>query len=68
MLVPWQSKLMWLRMLTNQAARHIQEPLDYVYVDARHDYCGTLEDIQTWWHLIRSGTGNLDGAEAAAVD
>jgi hypothetical protein len=54
-LAPWDSKLVWLHMLTTQAVWYIQEPLDYVYVDARHDYCGTMEDIQTWWPLIRSG-------------
>jgi hypothetical protein len=54
-LAPWDSKLVWLRMLTTQAVRYIREPLDYVYVDARHDYCSTLEDIKTWWPLIRSG-------------
>uniref|UniRef100_A0A383WBA9 O-methyltransferase domain-containing protein n=1 Tax=Tetradesmus obliquus TaxID=3088 RepID=A0A383WBA9_TETOB len=54
-LTPWQHKLAWLRMTTNQAVRHVREPLDYVYVDARHDYCGTLEDIQAWWPLIRPG-------------
>jgi hypothetical protein len=54
-LAPWDSKLVWLRMLTTQAVRYVRERLDYVYVDARHDYCGTLEDIQTWWPLIRSG-------------
>jgi hypothetical protein len=54
-LAPWQQKLVWLRMRTTQAVRYIQEPLDYVYVDARHDYCGTLEDIIAWWPLIRSG-------------
>jgi hypothetical protein len=57
-LTPWQHKLVWLRMRTTQAVRHIREPLDYVYVDARHDYCGTLEDIQAWWPLIRPGVSS----------
>lgn len=48
-------KIRVLRMLTKEAAAQIQEPLDFVYVDARHDFCGAAEDIGLYWPKIRSG-------------
>jgi hypothetical protein len=36
---------------TLQAARKIQE-LDFVYVDARHDYCSVLEDLEAYFPLM----------------
>jgi hypothetical protein len=33
----------------------VEEQVDYVYVDARHDYCGALEDIAAWWPKLRPG-------------
>jgi len=29
--------------------------LDYVYVDARHDYAGVKEDLEAWWPKLRKG-------------
>lgn len=29
------------------------EPLDFVYIDARHDYCGCLADIQSYWEILK---------------
>ena len=29
--------------------------LDFVYVDARHDYAGVLEDCRAWWPKLREG-------------
>eukprot|EP00775_Hariotina_reticulata_P002367 gene2367-2672_t len=54
-LKPYKAKTVWMKTTTAAAAKLIPEPLDYVYVDARHDYCGVLEDIQTYWPLIRPG-------------
>jgi len=51
----WQHKLVWMRNSTTVAATLIREPLDYVYVDARRDYCGVLEDLETWWPLLKPG-------------
>jgi len=31
------------------------DSLDFVYVDARHDYCGTYEDITTYWPKLKKG-------------
>mmetsp|Transcript_11123 Transcript_11123/g.11139 ORF Transcript_11123/g.11139 Transcript_11123/m.11139 type:complete len:267 (+) Transcript_11123:117-917(+) len=43
-------------MSTVEAAKLIPDAsLDYIYVDARHDYCGTMEDIVAWYPKIKSG-------------
>ncbi|KAG2427390.1 hypothetical protein HYH02_014610 [Chlamydomonas schloesseri] len=49
------SKVVFLRNFTYEAAKAITEPLDFVYVDARHDYCGTYEDIELFWPKLRNG-------------
>eukprot|EP00758_Cryptobia_borreli_P017344 Tbor_TRINITY_DN6182_c4_g1::TRINITY_DN6182_c4_g1_i3::g.22011::m.22011 len=28
---------------------------DYIYVDARHDYKGVLDDISQWWPKLKKG-------------
>lgn len=28
---------------------------DFIYVDARHDRLGVLEDLQAWWPKLRRG-------------
>lgn len=44
------------RMLTSEAAELIPDgSLDFVYVDARHDYCGCLKDLETYWPKLRPG-------------
>ena len=29
--------------------------LDYIYIDARHDYCGVKEDLLMYWPKLREG-------------
>ena len=29
--------------------------IDFVYVDARHDYKGVLEDLRLYWPKVRQG-------------
>eukprot|EP00667_Euglena_gracilis_P018473 EG_transcript_19600 len=55
-LAPFATKLVYLRMLTSEAAPLIHNnSLDYVYIDARHDYCGASEDIRNYWPKVRPG-------------
>lgn len=55
-LAPWEGKTQIKRMYTTEAAKQIPDnSLDYVYVDARHDYCGVMEDLQAYWPKLRSG-------------
>ena len=37
------------------AATFADASLDFVYVDARHDYAGVLEDLRAWWPKLRKG-------------
>lgn len=50
-------KVQFLRMLSTEAARlHIPDhSLDFVYIDARHDYCGVLEDLVAYYPKLRPG-------------
>ncbi|PSC67295.1 O-methyltransferase [Micractinium conductrix] len=53
---PHKAKVKVMRMFTNEAALQVAiESLDYVYVDARHDYCGCLEDMEMWWPKLKPG-------------
>lgn len=53
---PFKDKAKFLRMTTTQAAEKVpDDSLDYVYVDARHDYCGVQEDLRNWWPKLRRG-------------
>jgi hypothetical protein len=37
------------------ATRIPDQSLDFVYIDARHDYASVTEDIQTWFCKVREG-------------
>merc|ERR1712039_201112 len=58
-----------LQLPSTDAARLFNdESVDFVYVDARHDYCGVLDDIKTWWPKVRAGgimAGNDWGQQQA---
>jgi hypothetical protein len=50
------SKVNVLRMLSSEAALQVADhSLDFVYIDARHDYCGVLEDLTAYWPKLRPG-------------
>jgi len=40
---------------TEAATRFANFTLDFAYVDARHDYCGAMEDMNAYWPLLRPG-------------
>jgi hypothetical protein len=42
------------------AARFPDEYFDYIYLDARHDYCGVMEDLEAWWPKLKVG-GMMSG-------
>lgn len=45
-----------LRMTSEEAARLIRDDsLDFVYLDARHDYASVKEDISLWFPKVRPG-------------
>jgi hypothetical protein len=65
----WANKTTFMRMRSDQAALKIADSsLDYVYVDARHDYCGAKQDINLFWPKVRRG-GIMSGHDyLVAVD
>jgi predicted O-methyltransferase YrrM len=32
-----------------------QPSLDFIYIDARHDYEGVKEDLNAWWPVLKQG-------------
>lgn len=40
---------------------------DFIYVDARHDYKGVLQDLRVWWPLLKPG-GILAGHDYVTND
>jgi len=64
----WLGKTVWHRNYTSAAVKEVKDgSLDWVYVDARHDYKGALEDITLWWPKIRIG-GMLAGHDYLDVN
>eukprot|EP00274_Cyanoptyche_gloeocystis_P007710 CAMPEP_0196666668 /NCGR_PEP_ID=MMETSP1086-20130531/64644_1 /TAXON_ID=77921 /ORGANISM="Cyanoptyche gloeocystis , Strain SAG4.97" /LENGTH=272 /DNA_ID=CAMNT_0042003893 /DNA_START=537 /DNA_END=1355 /DNA_ORIENTATION=- len=51
-----EKEILFFPMFSSQAARFIPDnSLDFVYLDARHDYCGVREDIDLYLPKLRSG-------------
>ena len=49
----WSHKVEIIRNYSTLAALQFSNnSIDFVYVDARHDYCGAKEDIEAWWPKI----------------
>ena len=43
-------------MYSIEAAKKLRkESLDFVYIDARHDYCAMMEDLEAYWPLVTPG-------------
>ena len=46
----------YFRMYSIEAAKKIEKPsLDFIYIDARHDYCGVTQDLEAYWPLLKPG-------------
>jgi len=54
------------RMPSVQAARQVSDELDFVYIDACHQYESVIEDIRTWLPKVRKG-GLLAGHDFCDV-
>lgn len=66
-LIPYKHITHFMRMYSTDAAdiltKNATDPstgkvvpfLDFLYIDARHDYCGCLEDLIAWYPLLKSG-------------
>jgi len=51
-----QNKLHFLRGLSSDMCHQIpDDSLDFCYIDARHDYLGCKDDINSFWPKVKSG-------------
>eukprot|EP00993_Chasmostoma_nieuportense_P002747 NODE_3517_length_953_cov_19.216707_g3365_i0.p1 GENE.NODE_3517_length_953_cov_19.216707_g3365_i0~~NODE_3517_length_953_cov_19.216707_g3365_i0.p1 ORF type:complete len:276 (-),score=69.48 NODE_3517_length_953_cov_19.216707_g3365_i0:126-839(-) len=49
-------KVTFVRQFSNTAVHQFQdESLDFVYIDARHDFEGVSEDIRLYWPKLKTG-------------
>lgn len=55
-LAPFGGRSSVWRMTSLEAAARIpRHSLDFVYIDARHDFESVLEDLDAWYDLVRPG-------------
>lgn len=54
-LSPYRHKTVFIRNYTSKALPLVPGLVDFIYVDARHDFCGTWEDLTMWWTKLRCG-------------
>ena len=47
--------VVWHIEASLDAAKKIDEPLDFVYIDGLHDYKSVTDDIAAWYPLVRKG-------------
>jgi FkbM family methyltransferase len=45
----------WRQTSADASARVPHHSLDFVYLDARHDYASVLEDLEAWFDKVRPG-------------
>lgn len=65
---PWKDKVVLLKGYSIEMAKQIpDETLDWVYIDARHDYKGCLEDIEAYWPKLKS-KGIMSGHDYMSAD
>jgi predicted O-methyltransferase YrrM len=72
-LAPFGRRSLICRMTSLEAAEKVTEyTMDFVYLDARHDYEAVLDDLRAWYPKIRpggviAGHDYLDGNLPAGV-
>jgi hypothetical protein len=55
-LAPYHDRLISMRMYSFEAVEWFEpESLDFVYVDAAHDYCNVFRELQQFWPVLRPG-------------
>jgi hypothetical protein len=65
-LEPFGTRYRLLRQPSPRAARFVREPLDFVYLDARHTLVHVWQDLCGWFPTLRSG-GVLAGHDYGHV-
>lgn len=52
----WKDKIHICRNYTSVCVKDMADGyFDFIYVDARHDFKGVYEDLQSWWPKLRVG-------------
>jgi len=60
-LTPYGNRAHLIIKDSEEAAKYFDdESLDFVYIDAQHEYAAVMKDIRTWWPKVRKG-GILSG-------
>lgn len=53
---PWKDKVVILKGYSTTMCNSIpNDSLDFVYIDARHDYKGCKDDINAYWPKVKTG-------------
>ena len=70
----WENIVRYHRNYSNLAVHEIEDgSLDFIYIDARHDYIGVSEDMELYWPKLKcggifSGHDLLDAHEVSDQD
>lgn len=63
-----KERIKFLYQDSAEAAKSVaEESVDFVYIDANHEYSHVLADIKTWWPKVRKG-GFLCGHDFSMAD
>jgi hypothetical protein len=51
----------FIKEASQEAAKHIPEMLDFVYIDGNHSYSFALGDLRNYWPLVKESGGVIGG-------
>jgi len=51
----YKSKTKFIRSLSVDGVNYINEQLDAIYIDCNHDYKAVLEDVRTYYPIVKMG-------------
>jgi hypothetical protein len=57
---PYRDRVIILRGCSWEMAEKVEEPLDFVFIDADHTYTAVKKDVQAWGKVLR-GEGLISG-------
>ena len=64
----WQHKLKVLRGHSTAMSKHIPDgSVDWIYIDARHDYKGCMEDLRAYYPKLKNG-GLMSGHDYMSAE
>jgi hypothetical protein len=51
----FKDKIVWMRLLSEEAAKLLPDGLDFVYIDGNHKYDFVKKDIEVYWNKLKKG-------------